>query len=127
MRGFEEMVWLLFILLGVAAGAVSGLVGIGGGIIVVPALVMLFGFSQKLAQGTTLALLVPPIGILAALAYYQQGLVDLRAAGLIVVGFVAGSFLSARYVAQLSNVAVTRIFAVFLILVAIRMLIGAKA
>ena len=120
------MVWPLFVLLGVVAGAASGLVGIGGGIIIVPALVMLFGFSQKLAQGTTLALLVPPIGILAAYAYYQHGLVDLRAAGLIVVGFLAGSFIGARFVTNLSNATVTRIFAVFLILVAVRMLITAK-
>ena len=66
------MSWLWFILLGLIAGAVSGLVGIGGGIIIVPALVLLFGFSQKLAQGTTLALLVPPIGIFAALTYYKD-------------------------------------------------------
>lgn len=121
------MVWPLFILLGLVAGGVSGLVGIGGGIIIVPALVMLFGFSQKLAQGTTLALLVPPIGILAAYTYYQQGLVDLRAAALIVAGFVVGSLLGARYVAHLSNATVTRIFAVFLIVVAVRMLITAKS
>lgn len=123
----EQMIWPGLVLLGLVAGAVSGLVGIGGGIIIVPALVMLFGFSQKLAQGTTLALLVPPIGLLAALAYYQQGLVDIRAAALIIVGFVVGSLLGARYVAHLSNATVTRIFAVFLILVAIRMLISAKA
>ena len=120
------MISLALVLLGLVAGAVSGLVGIGGGIIIVPALVMLFGFSQKLAQGTTLALLVPPIGLLAALAYYQQGFVDIRAAALIIVGFVAGSLLGARYVAHLSNATVTRIFAVFLILVAVRMLITAK-
>jgi uncharacterized membrane protein YfcA len=125
-EGVREMVWPLFVLLGLVAGGVSGLVGIGGGIIIVPALVMLFGFSQKLAQGTTLALLVPPIGILAAYAYYQNGLVDVRAAALIVVGFVAGSFLGARYVAHLSNATVTRIFAVFLIVVAVRMLITVK-
>ena len=71
-EGVEEMVWLLLVLLGVVAGAVSGLVGIGGGIIIVPALVLLFGFSQKLAQGTTLALLVPPIGILAACLLYTS-------------------------------------------------------
>lgn len=122
-----DMNWILFILLGLIAGAVSGLVGIGGGIIIVPALVMLFGFTQKMAQGTTLALLVPPIGIFAALAYYKDGYVNLRVAGLIVLGFLVGSFLGARYVTRLSNVTVTRIFAVFLIAVAIRMLISAKA
>ena len=121
------MNWLWFILLGLFAGAISGLVGIGGGIIIVPALVLLFGFSQKLAQGTTLALLVPPIGIFAALTYYKDGYVNLRAAGLIVVGFVIGSFLAARYVTRLSNATVTRVFAIFLIAVAIRMLFSAKA
>lgn len=62
-----------FLLLGLTAGIISGLIGIGGGTIIVPALVFLFGFSQPLAQGTTLALLVPPIGLLAALTYYKQG------------------------------------------------------
>jgi len=121
------MNWLWFTLLGLFAGAISGLVGIGGGIIIVPALVLLFGFSQKLAQGTTLALLVPPIGIFAALTYYKDGYVNFRAAGLIVVGFVVGSFLAARYVTRLSNVTVTRVFAIFLIAVAVRMLISAKS
>ena len=121
------MSWLWFILLGLIAGAVSGLVGIGGGIIIVPALVLLFGFSQKLAQGTTLALLVPPIGIFAALTYYKDGYVNVRAAALIVVGFVIGSLLASRYVTRLSNVTVTRVFAVFLIAVAIRMLLSARA
>jgi uncharacterized membrane protein YqaE (UPF0057 family) len=122
----NKMSWLWFILLGLVAGAISGLVGIGGGIIIVPALVLLFGFSQKLAQGTTLALLVPPIGIFAALTYYKDGYVNIRAAALIVVGFVVGSLFAARYVTRLSNVTVTRVFAVFLIAVAIRMLISAK-
>jgi uncharacterized membrane protein YfcA len=63
----------LYVLLGVIAGVFSGLIGIGGGVIIVPALVFVFGFSQHQAQGTTLALLVPPIGILAAWTYYWQG------------------------------------------------------
>lgn len=121
------MEWVLFIILGLLAGAISGLVGIGGGVIIVPTLVILFGFTQKVAQGTTLALLVPPIGILAAWSYYKQGNVNVSAAGFIVIGFVVGSFLGARYISHLSNETVTRIFAVFLIAVAARMLITAKA
>ena len=121
------MAWLLFILLGLIAGAMSGLVGIGGGVIIVPALVLLFGFSQKVAQGTTLALLVPPIGILAAYTYYKHGLVNIHAAVFIVVGFVIGSLMGARYVAHLSNTTVVRIFAVFLLLLAVKMLVTAKA
>jgi uncharacterized membrane protein YfcA len=121
------MNWILFVVLGLVAGALSGMVGIGGGILIVPALVLLFGFGQKMAQGTTLALLVPPIGIFAVITYYRGGYVDLKAAGLIAAGFVAGSFLAARYVTRLSNVTVTRIFAVSLIAIAIGMLISAKA
>jgi len=81
---------LFYLLLGLAAGILSGLIGIGGGMIIVPALVFLFGFSQHLAQGTTLALLVPPIGILAAWTYYQQGYVDLHTAAYICAGFFFG-------------------------------------
>jgi uncharacterized membrane protein YfcA len=77
---------LIYLILGIFAGTLSGLVGIGGGIVIVPALVFLFGFSQHSAQGTTLALMVPPIGILAAWTYYQQGYVD-RIAGFICAGF----------------------------------------
>lgn len=126
MKGEAHVEWLLFIILGLAAGAASGIVGIGGGVIIVPALIFLFGFSQKLAQGTTLALLVPPIGILAAWSYYKQGNVNISAASFIVVGFVIGSFLGARYISHLSNATATRIFALFLIAIAIRMLITAK-
>ena len=74
---------LFYLFLGLLAGALSGLIGIGGGIIIVPALVFLFGLSQHHAQGTTLALLVPPIGILAAWTYYKQGDVDLKIAAFI--------------------------------------------
>ena len=77
------------ILLGMAAGVASGLVGIGGGVILVPALVFLFGLSQHQAQGTTLALMVPPIGIIAAWSYWREGFVDLRIAGLICVGLAS--------------------------------------
>lgn len=78
---------LLHLLLGLVAGTFSGLIGIGGGTIIVPVLVFLFGLSQHQAQGTTLALLVPPIGFFAAWTYYKQGYVDLKIAALICVGF----------------------------------------
>lgn len=117
---------MILIIIGLVAGLVSGLVGIGGGIIIAPALVILLGFSQKMAQGTTLALLVPPIGILAALAYYKQGYVNIYAAIFIILGFVVGSFVGAKYLTGLSNVMVTRVFAVFLIAVAIKLLMSGK-
>lgn len=120
------MTWILLIAIGLVAGIVSGLIGIGGGIVIAPALVLLLGFSQKMAQGTTLALLIPPIGIFAALEYFKRGYVNLPAAGFIIVGFVIGSLLGAKYLVGLSNVTVTRIFAIFLIVIAIRLLVQAK-
>lgn len=113
-----------FIFLGLIAGALAGLVGVGGGIVIVPALVYLFHFSQKTAQGTTLALLVPPIGILAAYAYYKAGHVDINAALLIILGFIAGSFLSAHFVSNIDDSNLTRIFGAFLLVVALKMLIS---
>jgi hypothetical protein len=113
-----------YLLLGLAAGILSGLVGIGGGILIVPALVFLFGFSQQQAQGTTLALLVPPIGILAAWTYYNHGYVNIKAAAIIAAGFIAGSLLGARFSTSLSNDVLSKIFGVFLVLVGVKMIIG---
>lgn len=114
---------LLLIVLGLVSGALAGVLGVGGGVIIVPALIYLFHFSQKTAQGTTLALLVPPIGILAAYAYYRAGHVDVKAAVLIIIGFLAGSFLSAHFANNINEVYLTRIFGAFLLLVALKMLI----
>lgn len=117
----------MLVVLGLVAGAISGLVGIGGGMVIVPALVILFGFSQKLAQGTTLALLVPPIGLLAAYTYYKHGFVNVHAAIFIILGFIIGSLIGAHYVTELPAATVTRIFAVILLILAVKMLITAKA
>jgi hypothetical protein len=113
---------LLYLLLGFVAGALSGLIGIGGGVIIVPALVFLFGLSQHQAQGTTLALLIPPIGILAAWMYYQQGYVDVKIAAVICFGFFFGSFLGAKVATGLSNIMLERIFGVALLLIALKMI-----
>jgi len=113
---------LLYLLLGFVAGALSGLIGIGGGVIIVPALVFLFGLSQHQAQGTTLALLIPPIGILAAWMYYKQGYVDMKIAALICLGFFFGSFLGAKVATGLSNIVLERIFGVALLLIALKMI-----
>ena len=115
---------ILYILLGLAAGILSGLVGIGGGILIVPALVFLFGFSQQQAQGTTLALLVPPIGILAAWTYYTHGFVDIKVAGLIAVGFIVGSLLGARVATGISNAILGKAFGIFLVLIGLKMIFG---
>jgi uncharacterized membrane protein YfcA len=115
---------MLFMLLGLLAGVLSGFVGIGGGVLIVPALVFVFGFTQHQAQGTTLALLVPPIGILAAWTYFRQGFVNVPAAILICVGFVAGGYIGARIATGLSEVILGRVFGLFLILVGLKMVLG---
>jgi len=113
---------LPYLLLGWVAGVFSGLIGIGGGVIIVPALVFLFGFSQHQAQGTTLALLVPPIGFLAAWTYYKQGYVDMGAAGLICAGFFLGGLLGAKFATELSNAALERVFGIALLLISLKMI-----
>lgn len=108
--------------LGVVAGLTSGLIGIGGGIIIVPVLVLFLGFSQQLAQGTTLALMVPPLGALAAWTYYRQGYVDIKTAGLICLGFLAGSILGADLALRLPTEVLTRVFGAILVTIGLRML-----
>ncbi len=110
-----------YLLLGALAGVLSGLIGIGGGILIVPALIYVFGFSQHMAQGTTLALMIPPIGILAALEYYKSGNVDLRVAVLICLGFVVGGYVGAKIAVGIPDAILKRIFGAILMLVSIRM------
>jgi uncharacterized protein len=112
----------LFVALGVFAGVLSGLIGIGGGVIIVPALVLLFGMTQHQAQGTTLALLVPPIGLAAALVYYRQGYVDVKAAALICAGFILGSFFGAKFATDLADEVLRRVFGVAIVAIGIRMI-----
>jgi len=111
----------LYMLIGLAAGAVSGLIGIGGGVIVVPALCLL-GWSQHQAQGTTLAMLVPPIGILAAYTYYKQGHVDVKVALLLCLGFFFGGLLGARAATALPALMLRKVFGVAMLLIALRMI-----
>ena len=118
----EPMQAVLLILLGLVAGVTSGMVGIGGGIILVPALVFLFGMSQHHAQGTTLALMVPPIGIIAAWTYWRQGYVDFRVAGLICAGFLLGSIFGARLSIGISDNVLQKIFGTFLLLLSLKIL-----
>jgi len=114
---------MLYILLGLVAGIFSGVVGLGGGVIIVPALVFLFGMTQHQAQGTTLALLVPPIGILAAYEYYRRGFVDIRIAALICLGFVAGSVIGARIGTSLPEDILKKVFGVALLLIGAKMIL----
>lgn len=104
-----------FLLVGTFTGAVSGMFGIGGGVFVIPAMVYLFGFSQKTATGTSLAMLLPPIGILAFLQFHRAGHVSVPAAILLIAGFLAGSWLSAGYAVSLPDLLLKRLFGGLLI------------
>lgn len=110
------------IALGVLAGVFSGVVGIGGGIIIVPALVYLFGLSQHQAQGTTLGLLMFPVGIMAVLQYYRQGYIDYRYVLFIAAGFVAGGYLGGRLAVTLPDQLIKKVFALLMIAIAIKIL-----
>ena len=110
------------LLLGVFIGVVSGLVGIGGGALLIPALVYGYGMSQHKAQGTSLATMLLPIGIFAFWKYYKAGEVDMQLAMLIALGFAFGGWIGGSWAVHLSNLALRRGFAVVLIVVAIRML-----
>lgn len=111
-----------YLIIGLGAGIFSGLLGIGGGVIVVAALVFFFGFSQHMAQGTSLAMLIPPIGILAVLTYFKQGYVDIKVAVLLCVGFVLGGLLGAKIAIGLPKEILTKVFGVGLLLIAVKMI-----
>ena len=113
---------IIIILTGLAAGILGGMVGIGGGIIIVPALVYFLAFSQHQAQGTSLALMLFPVGILGVINYYKKGYVDFRYAGLLAIGFVVGSYVGSKFSLSLPQLTVKRIFAVLMLIVAFKML-----
>jgi len=115
---------MLLLVIGFATGILSGLIGVGGGIIVTPILVFLFGFTQQQAQGTTLAMLVPPIGILAAWTYYKAGYADLRTAGLLCLGFFFGGLIGARIATGLPTATLQKIFGIALFLISLKMILG---
>jgi len=111
----------ILLVVGVAGGFVSSIVGIGGGIVIVPALVVFLGFSQKMAQGTTLAMLLPPIGALAVWSYHRRGLVDFGAALLLCLGFLVGSVVGAEFATRVDNEALKRGFGLLLVGLGVRM------
>jgi uncharacterized protein len=108
--------------LGLAAGSLSGIFGIGGGILIIPVLVMLAGMDQKTAQGTTLLMMLPPIGVLGALEYWRRGEVNWQAAAWLCVGFVVGGYLGARLIEWVPTLWVRRAFALLMIIMGVRML-----
>ncbi len=113
---------MMFVLLGAVAGVLSGLLGIGGAVLVVPALVYMMGWDQHMAQGTSLAMLLPPIGILAAWKYFQAGHVDIKVAGFLCLGFIAGGYVGGVFANQLPADTLRKIFGVALLLISVKMI-----
>lgn len=115
---------IALIFMGVAIGTISGMIGIGGGVLVIPLLVFFFGFSQERATGTSLAMLLPPIGIFAVLAYAKSGNISWTTAGILAAGFALGAYAGAAIVNSgwINRNALRITFALFLIYVAANML-----
>jgi uncharacterized protein len=117
---------MIFLAIGLGAGLLSGMFGIGGGIVIVPALVLLAHMTQKTATGTSLAALLLPVGALGAYEYYKAGAVEGRAALLIAPGLLVGALIGAKVALQIPTRDMQRAFAVFLCVVAGRMWFSAK-
>ncbi len=113
---------IILLLIGIFSGALSGLVGVGGGIIIVPCLVFFLAFPQKLAQGTSLALLSLPVVFLGMLQYYKQGYVDVKVVAIVAIGFILGNFFGSKVALFINDNILKKIFAVILILVAAKIL-----
>jgi uncharacterized membrane protein YfcA len=127
MVGYYIMQILLYLVIGFVIGGISGTLGIGGGVLLVPILIWMFGFDQPRATGTTLAILVPPIGLLAAWKYYVQGLIDLEAAAWIACAFAIGAYGGASIVTYIP-VSVLRLgFGLLLIYVGMRFILASSS
>ncbi len=112
---------VLLILIGLLAGSLGGLLGIGGGIIMIPAMVYILGMSQHEAVGTSLAVMLPPIGMFAAYNFHKAGYINLKYALIMAAAFMVGSFFSSKIAVSLPANIIQKVFSVFLVLVAIKM------
>ena len=115
---------LILLLVGLIAGALSGMVGIGGGIVIVPVLVYFLGFSQHQAQGTTLFMFLIPIGILGVINYWQSGYVDWKVALIMASTFVIGSYFGSKFAISLDQQTIKKVFGTIIILLGIKMVLG---
>jgi uncharacterized membrane protein YfcA len=115
---------LLLIGIGILTGFMAGMLGIGGAIVMIPALVFLLGFSQQTAQGTSLAVMLPPIGIIAAYNYYKAGEVNFKFALILAIAFIFGSYFGSKLALYLPQTVLKKIFGVLLLIVAARMLLA---
>lgn len=113
---------LILLIIGVVTGFMSGMLGIGGAIIMVPALIYLLGFTQHMAQGTSMAVMLPPIGIIAAFNYWKAGMVNIKFAAIVVIAFLLGSYFGSKLAITMPQAVLKKIFAILLLLVAGKML-----
>jgi uncharacterized protein len=111
---------ILYIIIGLGAGMLSGLFGIGGGVVIVPALLFFAGMTPLMATGTSLGALLLPVGALGAWTYYQTGNLDIRISALLAFGLFFGAFFGAKLAQHLTALQLKRAFAIFLVLVAVR-------
>jgi uncharacterized protein len=116
----------IFILLalGLFAGVLSGMIGIGGGIVIVPALVYFFGYSQHQAQGTVLFMFLLPIGILGVFNYYNAGHIEFKTAFIIASTFIVGSYFGSKISIAVDQATLKKVFGVILFLLSIKMILG---
>ena len=117
---------IILLLIGLCAGMLSGLVGVGGGIIIVPCLVLLLSLTQKEAQGTSLAILLLPVGIFAVREYYKQGYINIGYALMVALAFLVGSYYGSKIAININEQKLKKFFAVTMILISIRMLFFEK-
>jgi uncharacterized membrane protein YfcA len=120
------MINLGLLLLGLFAGVLAGLFGIGGGIVIVPALILLFGLEVKQASATTLAALVPPVGLLGAIALYREDLINVRYAALIAAGMFVGAYFGAKIMIGIPSHYVARMYGALLLLISLKLLVLGK-
>lgn len=113
---------LILILVGLLSGILAGVFGIGGAILVIPALVFILGLSQHEAQGTSLAFMLPPVGILATWNYWKDGYVNWKFALVLSVTFVVGAYLGSHVSVNISDKLLRRIFGTLLLVVAFKMI-----
>ncbi|QFY43219.1 sulfite exporter TauE/SafE family protein [Candidatus Methylospira mobilis] len=117
--------WIIFVIIGVLSGVSAGFFGIGGGIVTVPALIYWAGFSQHMATGTSLAVLLPPIGFAAAFEYYRHGNVDIRAAVILAATMLLGAWIGAYFANQIAGPPLRLIFGLFVCCLGVYIVYGA--
>jgi uncharacterized protein len=118
---FQE--FIILALIGLAAGVFGGMVGLGGGVIMIPAMIYFLGMNQMSAQGTSLAVMLPPVGILAVMNYYKSGQINLKYALIIAIAFTIGGYFGSKIALNIPVSIVKKIFAFALIIIALRMFI----